>query len=208
MHKSYIVLTSAAVAALALTFSGCGGSKPKSELEKMVDDMVDPETAVTKYELAAKIKRDFGGEAIPVILEATYNAKMKEKGYSPDHAYSLVLIQIEAEPERLNACKAILFGDEKHKPHANKNVRMAAVEGLTFAKSTEEGLKIAVDLAKNSPDRWVKATALRAISYAWNPKYDAEICTILRRATSDPDQNVREHAQRGLDRRREKNGCR
>ena len=208
MHKSYIILTSAAVAAFALAFTGCEGTKPKTELEKMVDEMVDLKTAVTNYTTAATIKRQFGREAIPVILEAVYNAPMKEKGYSPDHAYSLVMIQIEAEPERLNACKAILFGDEKYKPHRNKNVRMAAVEGLTFAKSTEEGLKIAIDLAKNSPDRWVKATALRAISFAWNPKHDAEICAILRKATADPDQNVREHAQRGIDRRREKGGCR
>jgi len=207
MQRLHIVLTSAAVAALALAFCGCGGDKPKTDLEKMVDKLVDQQGACN-YELASKIKRDHGAEAIPLLLEATYKAKMREKGYSRDHAYAMVLVQIEVEPERLNACKTILFGDATHPIHPNKQVRMAAVEGLTYAKSTEEGLKTAIDLAKNSTDRWMKAAALRAVSFAWNPKYDAEICAILRKATSDPDQNVREHAQRGLDRRREKGGCR
>ena len=217
MKKLFVRACAIGVAGLIVTVLGCGGGKPMSKMEQMVSDMVDHTSGVTDYALAGQVKREYKGDAIPVILEYAYKMPPREKGFGPAYAYVALLIPIEAEPARLNACKTLIFGDKDsggtHPPHPETVVRAIAVEGLCFPKSTEEGLKIAMDIAKSSSDIQVKATALRAISNSsvrdYGGKYDVEICKILRQAAkSDPDQIVREHAARGIERRKKAGGCR
>ena len=213
MKKLLVLAGIVGVVAIIVTVLGCSGDKPASPLEQKVSDMVDHNSGVTNYALATQLKREYGGEAIPVMLEYAYKMKPREKGFGAQYAYVAVLIQIEAEPARLNACKTLIFGDDKHPRIQEVPARSIAVEGLCFAKSTEEGLKIAIGLAKDSQDNQVKAISLRAIAdskvSSFGGKHDAEICAILRKAAaSDPDQTVREHAQRGIDRRRKAGGCR
>jgi len=180
-------------AALVVSLPGCG-SKPQSEVEKLVDRAVDmsvPGWAQVDYGVVRRLA-DRPEEAIPVLLKRIETCPK----YAQD-AYSHIINYMNAEPARFEACKKLLA-------HPNLEVRKDAVEGLAMEGAPDEAIKECIRLTTEAEEASLRSIALYAISSRKDKKFAKEICRALRRATTDPVQDVREHAVRGLARY----GCR
>ena len=181
-------------AALIVSLPGCG-SEPKSEVEKLVDRAVD--ASVKGYGMidwgVVNQLDDHPEEAIPLLMK-----KMDECPKYAQDAYSTIITVMNAEPARFEACKKLLT-------HPNAEVCKDAIEGMAMKGAPDEAIKECIRLTTDADEASLRSIALYAISSRKDKKkYSREICKALRRATNDPEQDVREHAKRGLDRY----GCR
>lgn len=181
-------------AALIVSLTGCGGV-PKSEVEKLVDRAVDTSVPGWGQIDEGVVNRLVGHaeEAIPLLMK-----KIDECPKYAQDAYSTIVTCMKAEPARFEACKELLT-------HPNPEVRKDAVEGMAMEGAPDEAIKECIRLTTEASETSLRSVALYAISSRKDKKkYAREICKALRRATTDPEQDVREHATRGLARY----GCR
>ena len=192
MMKLRMPLIIVVAAAMAIPLVSCR-SKPKSKAETLVEQVANRGMMDVK---AAKELQAMGEPAIKELLKACFNGRKENQ-----LVYAHLLVRIDVEPARFNACVKLL------NEHKDKDIRSRAVDGLARDHAPEEAIKMAIDLALNSPDPVLKASAERTVSFCKVAKFDSLICKALRQGLSDPDQTVREHAQLGLDRRREMGFC-
>jgi len=180
-------------AALIVSLPGCD-SVPKSEVEKLVDRAVDTSVPGWGQIDTGVVNRLVGHaeEAIPLLMK-----KIEECPKYAQDAYSSIIICMNAEPARFEACKELYT-------HPNLEVRKDAVEGMAMAGAPEEAIKECIRLTTESDEASLRSIALYAISCRKDKTYAKEICKALRHATIDAEQDVREHATRGLARY----GCR
>ena len=171
---------------LAVSLAGCGG-KPKSEVEALVDEavVVDRGNGQVNGKAVAKLA-EYGEEAIAELM------KRIEK--TPEHlqyCYSDILIGIRSEPARFKACKELL-------KHPNSALRTHAVEGMVRPGSPDEAIELAIKMALEAEKASVRSSAIYALSHYKGKKFRDKIMRTFRRATNDPEQMVREHANRGI----------
>lgn len=186
MRTRYTIGMALLVGILAVSLAGCSG-KPKDEVEALVDSLVVVESkiAMLDYSVVPKLA-EHGDKAIAALM------KRIEK--TPEHRqyfYSLVIMAIPSEPARFEACKELL-------KHPNHQVRQHGVEGLVKPGSPNEAIELAMKMALEAEKTSVRSSAIYALSNCKAKKFRKKIENTLRRARSDPEQMVREHATRGL----------
>ncbi|HUS57583.1 MAG TPA: HEAT repeat domain-containing protein, partial [Planctomycetota bacterium] len=169
-------------AAVAVPFAGCK-SKPKTELEKLIDEVATPLGELNMD--AGRRLLEIGEPAVEALLKACFEEKSTKKQL----VYAHVLARINAEPARMEACIKLL------KEHKDKDVRVRAVDGLARHGASDEAVRMAMDIALNDSEPLLRSVAHRMISFSTNKKLAAEISKVLRKGLSDPEQTVREHAQ-------------
>jgi hypothetical protein len=186
MRTRHTIEMALLVGVLAVSLAGCGG-KPKSEVEALVDSAVVEEKGNGQVDGKAVAKlAEYGEEAIAELM------KRIEK--TPEHlqyCYSDILIGIRAEPARFEACKELL-------KHPNQALRKHAVEGLVRPGSPDEAIELAMKMALEAEKASVRSSAIYALGFCEVKKFRKKIEGTLRRATNDPEQMVREHANRAL----------
>lgn len=178
-----------AAAVLLLFVAGCS-KEPETELDKLVDQVVDESIrgwGQVNYKIVPKLN-EYGEEAIAALLKAAEE--------EPEHlqpCYSTILTLINAEPARFEACKKLLEN------HPNIDVRKDAVEGFARDGAPEEAVKECMRLVSEAEEGAIRCVAIYALRERKAKTYRREIYRTIRKATADPDQDVREHAQRALD---------
>jgi len=174
------------VAASIISLPGCG--KPQSEVDKLVDKLIQkdiPGWAPINYSVVPELNK-YGAEALDALLNAIETCP---KYAQP--SYSTVITLMQAGTARYEACKKLLN-------HPNSEVRKDAVEGMAADGSPDEGVMKCIKLSIEHEEPSLRSVAIYALSCRKSRKFEKEICKTLRRATTDPVQDVREHAQRGL----------
>jgi len=199
MKKLMLILVAAAAPALV---AGCGSSAPKDKLEALVESCVSPDGLVDvpgskKLLDAATESPEQGQRVVAMLLERAKTAK-KARQLSFAH----ILARVEVEPARFEAAKELL-------KHPMRDVRLRAVDALGRGSAPDEANELAMELAQKDPDPFIRSAACRTISFTGKKKYNEEICKLLLTiSTTDADQTVREHAQRGIDRMKAARLCR
>jgi len=127
-------------AAVAVPFAGCK-SKPKTELEKLIDEVATPLGEVNMD--AGRRLLEIGEPAVEALLKACFEEKSTKKQL----VYAHVLARINAEPARMEACIKLL------KEHKDKDVRVRAVDGLARHGASDEAIRMAMDIALNDSER-------------------------------------------------------
>jgi len=181
-----LVLSTVLLGVLVMLFSGCSNEPPplESDLPKLIDALTDKH-GVYNVEIAKEIQSR-GAEAIPLLLEATFNRPKQQQ-----ISYVHLLVRIDVEPDRFEAIKKVL-------EHPDVTIRSRAVDGLTRKGHPEAAVDLAIQLTKHE-EHLIRYTAYRALRFVEHPKRMREVCTVLRRGLSDPEQSVRETAQRSID---------
>ena len=190
IHRLPAILAAGLIALAAI--SGCGG-KPESELETLIDKVVQKDFkaggkvwAPIDYSIIPQLQ-PYGEEAIAALMAALDDCPTYVQP-----SYSTVITLINAEPARFEACKKLLN-------HPNNEVRKDAVEGFVGEGAPDEAIELCISLISESEDSGVRCVALYALRYCKNAKFHARICKAFRSATADTNQMVREHAFRSLD---------
>jgi hypothetical protein len=182
-----LVLSTILLSTPVMMLSGCSNEAPPEEsgLAELISKLADKH-GVYNPDIAKEIQKR-GAEAIPPLLEAAFDTQNAQEQL----IYAHVLVRIDVEPDRFEAIKKLI-------EHPNLTVQTRAVDALTRLGHPEKAVDLAIELTKDE-EKLVRYTAYRALRFSGYPKRMREVCSVLRRGLNDPEQEVRETAQRSID---------